>query len=552
MVTETAGTVAQAAAPAHLDQWAGDHAGLLLAALAAGAVALKLRPKGDPLTRAYKRLAGEARRFEANQGRVGAAGLRRLFPCPPAGLPVGYAPPEPWRPWRRRPPYRPVGVPWDADRGHLLVVAPSRSGKSFHQTDTLLRFPGPALVVDPKREQWKRTAGSRAARGPVWEVPAVGLDLAALFDLAEETDRRELFECLWRPWRDSAEGRIFTERTYPLIECAYHAGLMTEQNPVRLLARWARMAPKDALAEAQPHAPEAVNVLTDGTALDKLTDNRFFLSGWGTFTSRWAPLVKSVDVLATAAGAGGVPADWAARNGTIYLCYGLHAQGAAGPLIAAIVAGLVRHLQARPAGRRALLSLDEAPAVGVPGLSHYLSTLGGSGSGVTCVVYTQSLPALVSIYGPHEARSIVGNCSQQVWHRPQDDETAAQLSRIFGETCEVVWNASSGTSENHTQGAAALVPSNHSSGASAGASLGTRYRPALNVAEVMALGDHEVLILLLGKRSRLASSYAVWKDHLRALPPPPEVPAREAATVEPTRQAAGAAQPAGATAETVW
>jgi len=163
----------------------------------------------------------------------------------------------------------------------------------------------------------------------------VGVDLNALFDLSVETDRRELFECLWRPWRDSAEGKVFTERTYGLVEAAYRTGLMTEQNPIRLLARWARMAPKDALAEAQPHAPDVVSVLTDGTPLDDLTSNRFFLSGWGSFTSRWAPLVQSIDVLATAAEAGGVPADWAERGGTVYVTYGLHAQGAAGPLIAA-------------------------------------------------------------------------------------------------------------------------------------------------------------------------------------------------------------------------
>jgi type IV secretory pathway TraG/TraD family ATPase VirD4 len=234
--------------------------------------------------------------------------------------------------------------------------------------------------------------------------------------------------------------------------------------------------------------------------------------------------VGAIDVLATAEAAGGIPADWAERHGTIYLCWPLHAQSAAGPLVAAVLAGLVRHLQARPAGTRTLLSLDEAPAVGVPGLSHYLSTLGGAGSGVTVCLYTQSVPALVAVYGPHETRSIVGNCAFQVWHRPQDTESAEQLSTLFGEVCEVVQHASSGSSEGQQQGAGALTPSNWNRSASAGASLSTRYRRALNVAEVTALNDDEVIVFLRGKRSRLSSSYAVLQNGLRNLPHPP-VPA---------------------------
>jgi hypothetical protein len=150
----------------------------------------------------------------------------------------------------------------------------------------------------------------------------------------------------------------------------------------------------------------------------------------------------------------------------------------------------------------------------------------------------------------------VSNCSQQIWHRPQDDESAATLSRIFGEVCEVVWNASSGTNEGRSQGAGAAVPGHYSSGATAGASLGTRYRPALNVAEVMSLGDFEVLVQLLGKRSRLYSSYAVLQNALAQLPGPPrppkpaeiraaaaETPAPATAAVQPVRPPAGPPNP---------
>jgi type IV secretory pathway TraG/TraD family ATPase VirD4 len=210
-----------------------------------------------------------------------------------------------------------------------------------------------------------------------------------------------------------------------------------------------------------------------------------------------------------------------------------------------VVAGLVRHLQARPAGTRTLLSLDEAPAVGVPGLSHYLSTLGGAGSGVTVCLYTQSLPALVAVYGPHETRSIVGNCTFQCWHRPQDTESAEQLSVLFGEVAELTWNASSGSNEGQQQGAGTLTPSSWNRSASAGASLGTRYRRALNVAEVTALNDYEVIVLLRGKRSRLYSSYAVWQHRLGQLPrpPAPAPPAADRVTADAPDPAPAAVPP---------
>ncbi len=45
-----------------------------------------------------------------------------------------------------------VGLDYAAGEGHVLVSGPTRSGKGLHLTDTLLTWPGPALVVDPKSE----------------------------------------------------------------------------------------------------------------------------------------------------------------------------------------------------------------------------------------------------------------------------------------------------------------------------------------------------------------------------------------------------------------
>jgi type IV secretory pathway TraG/TraD family ATPase VirD4 len=71
---------------------------------------------------------------------------------------------------------RPIGIPWTADAGHIAVVGPTRSGKGLHLTDTLIRWPGPVVCIDPKGEQWQRTASFRQrAYGPVFRIPPLSI-----------------------------------------------------------------------------------------------------------------------------------------------------------------------------------------------------------------------------------------------------------------------------------------------------------------------------------------------------------------------------------------
>lgn len=45
-----------------------------------------------------------------------------------------------------------VGIDYQVGEGHMLVVGPTRSGKGLHLTQTLLQWPGAALIIDPKGE----------------------------------------------------------------------------------------------------------------------------------------------------------------------------------------------------------------------------------------------------------------------------------------------------------------------------------------------------------------------------------------------------------------
>jgi hypothetical protein len=66
-----------------------------------------------------------------------------------------------------------IGLPSTADTGHIAAVGPTRLGQGLHLTDTLIRSPGPVVCIDPKGEQWQRTAGFRQqAYGPRLPHPA--------------------------------------------------------------------------------------------------------------------------------------------------------------------------------------------------------------------------------------------------------------------------------------------------------------------------------------------------------------------------------------------
>jgi len=133
---QTAQAATVAAQTRSLGQLAGDNWPILLFGLVVFALVLRWRLRRvDPLTKAHRWLTEEAARFEASQGRTDAEQLVRVLPCPQSGLPLGYAPPQPWRPWRcRQRPYRPVGLRWESTPSGSSSSAPPapepRGGRS--------------------------------------------------------------------------------------------------------------------------------------------------------------------------------------------------------------------------------------------------------------------------------------------------------------------------------------------------------------------------------------------------------------------------------------
>lgn len=106
---------------------------------------------------------------------------------------------------------------WDADKpGHFLTVGGTRSGKEASQIiPTLLHYPGSCVVVDPKGESYKATAGwrhlqgSRIIRIAPFDEEGITDAFNPLDYVRDEADARTLAEVLIEREANTGEGKFF-------------------------------------------------------------------------------------------------------------------------------------------------------------------------------------------------------------------------------------------------------------------------------------------------------------------------------------------------------
>lgn len=469
--------------------------GLLVGGSFGGILYLLLAPMLNSKT---GRFIGKAERHAKAQGRYMLDLAARRLRLKRGGIPLGQVADAV------------IGIPYGADAGHGLMVAPSRTGKGLHLTETLLAWPGGAVILDPKAEQWERTAGYRATLGPVYRITPHCLDLLQYYDLTDAFDLQELHSHLLRPWADSDP--IFAERCLPLFEAARDMGKATGRHPLKLLAEWCKRPAPEVLTEAKRYAPGPIAQFTDGNTEEL---NRFVLSAWGTFTTRFGPFVPHIATISTAE----IPATWAAQDATIYICYPLDQLRVAGPMVSAMVAGLIKGQMRQAEKQYTLFALDEMPTVALGNLDIYLATVGGYG--ITVLGYVQSLPQITEIYGRERMQAILGNFHHQVYYRPQDHDTAKYVSDQFGTELVVTENISTSTGSNAQHGGS------HGGGGSrsqtTSRSMQQAFQPALPPTQLTAMPIAATVVFTAqqGKQYRLVAARMNPIPKLGTLPPAP-------------------------------
>src|SRR5918998_1636282 len=466
-----------------------------------GALALCVLPLmfGQEQQAQRERQRRAAREHAERQGRFAPAVVRRKLKLPGDGLPLALVQGEV------------VGIPFGEDRGHCAVIAPTRSGKGLHLTEALLRWPAAAVVLDPKGEQWARTAGVRQQFGPVYRLPSHHrIDLADYFNLTDPLDVQELHQNILRVWQDREP--IFGEKSLALFHAAVACGQATTVHPLRLLARWAEMAAPAALHEAAIHAPNRIAQFTDGDLmLDDAPLNRFAQSAWGTFTARFAALIPHIETVTR----GDIPQDWLAQRATMYITYPLDQLRTAGALVSAIFAACIKAEMRQARKSYCLFALDELPATALAKLETYISTIGGYGG--TLLLYLQTISQLDDVYGKAKARTILGNCHTKLYYPPRDVETAEHVAKVFGTELRYVRSdsRSAGLSSYGGQGRESRQTST---------TYAEREGPALSPAELDALPASAVIVLAQAdKQYRVLAERLNPIPKLAGLPHPPAI-----------------------------
>lgn len=412
-----------------------------------------------------------------------------------------------------------VGVDHGAGEGHALVIGPTRSGKGLHLTEALLKWPGAAIIVDPKAEQFERTAGYREEHvGPVYRLPGHQVHLAYYYDhLLDRDSLLELHGHLLRP--SQSRERIFADKSRALFTALAHYALALGLNPLRVLLDLCESDPVLAMQglEAVDAAKQHVRVFTDGLPPEKYQENRFATSAYGTLTTMLAGYQKHIETIAPARNSETViPRDWAAQGATIYITYPLADLEGAGGVVSAIMAGLMRHQIRNNLRDRILVAIDELPSVGLYNVADYLSTVGGYG--ITMLLYAQAISQLYSVYGRDGTQSILANTAHQVWYPPADMETAKALSELYGTTYkpEVVTGTTRRAYQDQQGGNRYKVDRRQQQGWKLG--------PVLEPSEVMSLPQEKVIVLTQrGRQYRFLANRLNPIPLLDGLPPPPRL-----------------------------
>lgn len=384
----------------------------------------------------------------------------------------------------------PFGLAYASSQGHILVTSPTRGGKGLNLTEVLRHWPGAAVIVDPKSEQHVRTAGWRQQNvGPIYHVPGHKVHLAGYYNFADADDVQELHDHLLQPERD--KDRIFADKSLSLMMAVGRFAKARKLNPLRVLLDAADDDIHHVLAglEQVPEAKPFVRQFTNGRAPSEINQDRFVASAYGTFTTRLFGYQKHIDTICPQSRAEVVPPEWVRQKATLYITYSLNELQGVGGVVAAILAGLMRHHQKYGRKQRLLIAIDEMAAVRLRNLEMYLATTGGSG--ITMLLYAQALAQLEKIYGNAGTEAILSNCAHQLWYVPNDLATARHMSALYGTTLK----PSRSFSQGHRYGSPQSEQNQPSNSQQTTVSESLQERPLLSPTEVLALNKEQVMVL---------------------------------------------------------
>ncbi|MGO9454336.1 MAG: type IV secretory system conjugative DNA transfer family protein [Candidatus Binataceae bacterium] len=414
-----------------------------------------------------------------------------------------------WRSWYLR----------DCGPGHVLLVAPTRSGKGVGVVlPTLLTWPHSALIHDLKGENWNLTAGARKSMGQLClkfdptdttdtSVKYNPLEQVRLRTLHEAEDVQNIAHMIVDPHGEGLNNHWLLTGAALLTGTILHLLYAEPNKTLRGLAGFLA-DPRGTLIETiermlkTEHDPDGSMqwrdlrgqpTRTHPLVAESLREvlNKSEADRAGVFSTvmsfLWLyrdPVVAANTEYSEFKIADLVNHEWPV---SLYLVVPMASRDRLRPLIRLMLNQIVRTLtttliykdgRALSANRHPmLLMLDEFPVLGrLEVLAEALSLI--AGYGIRACLVAQDLTQIYSAYGHDE--SITSNCDTTVAYTPNRFQTAQELSKLAGET-----------SVRHA----------HRTVSSGGVSLSESEaaRPLMTPDEVRRMGADEVLIFTRGQ-----------------------------------------------------
>lgn len=322
--------------------------------------------------------------------------------------------------------------------GNMLIVAPTRSGKSLLATSQLLTWQHSVIVNDIKGELFTLTAGYRSTLGDVFVIDPTGV--GNCYDPLQNKQSEDAFSSAATHLLFDQEERehIFTQRAITMLTQLFMAAYL-EQAPLLPYVRHFIRSGLDTTAKHLHRvSPSLAQQFLDLSLKEENFSDRFLLSSWSTLTSRLRPILTE-RVVRCFTKSDFSPADLmcADRPVTIYLRWKEQDLQFHAPFVRLLWGSLMNELittydQRRGAGCTPVLMLiDEAGRTAIPSLADQAATV--VGRGIYLWIAVQSLSQLELSYGKARAHVLLNNMESQLYYRQADLDTAEYVARRLGE-----------------------------------------------------------------------------------------------------------------------
>jgi type IV secretion system protein VirD4 len=328
--------------------------------------------------------------------------------------------------------------------GHVLITAPTRSGKGRHLTTNLLNWQESLICLDIKGENYQQTAGHRSSLGNVYALnpKGIGNTYDPFSDLRHSDEALLTAAKLLVEDKDDHD-KAFSERAANGVLAALHAARLENLPTLPYLDALLAEGLDGYIQRLSSYRDDKINkALTiflgyrpERFDLDKAMNDRFLSSSWGVLTTRVAPLLTE-GILKMTNGSQFQARGFYNKTTSLYLIFPESESEATSKIfritMLSLMLGMIRAYDESPQSinKKVMLALDEVGRTPIPKLPDYIATI--AGRGMSALLYIQSLSQLAEVYGDKGAETIIDNCRTQIFYPTPNVKTQEYVSKLAG------------------------------------------------------------------------------------------------------------------------